>query len=110
MGMRLVLLLSVVWIVYGIIGILGLQKVPPEYQGHSWTKKYSREQGLSFLTLGVPWLIFDRVLTILSMDMTPILRLVILAVLAVPSILYTSAIDKKYKALLSDEEDEESIY
>ena len=105
MTMNLVLPLSILWTIYGIAGILGFQKVPPEYQGHSWTKKYSQEQGLSFLALGAPWLIFDRALALFSINMNPILRVSILVALAIPSILYTSAIDKKYKALLSDEEE-----
>jgi len=107
MGMNLVLLLSVIWTVYGIAGILGFQKIPPEYQDRSWSKNYSREQGLSFLMLGLPWLIFDRALAIFSVEMNPILRVSIIIVLAIPSIFYTSAIEKKYKALLATEEDEE---
>ena len=107
MGMNLVLLLSVIWTLYGIAGVLGIQKIPPEYQNRSWSKNYSREQGISFLMLGLPWLIFDRVLAMFSLELNPILRVSIIIVLAIPSIFYTSAIDKKYKALLAAEEEEE---
>ena len=108
MNMSLVFILSLVWTAYGIAGILGFQKIPPEYQGHSWSKNYSREQGISFLMLGIPWLIFDGVLSLFSIELHSVLRICIIIVLAIPSIFYTSALDKKYKALLAAEESSEA--
>ena len=107
MDLNLVFFLSILWTAYGVVGILGFQKIPPEHQNRSWSKNYSHDQGISYLMMGVPWLIFDRVLALLSIELNSILRILIIIVLAIPSILYTSAIDKKYKALLAAAEADE---
>ena len=107
MDLNLVLLLSILWTAYGVAGVLGFQKLPPEHQDRSWSKNYSRDQGISYLMMGVPWLIFDRAIALFSLEMNPILRVLIIVVLAIPSIFYTSAIEKKYKALRAAAEADE---
>ena len=52
------LFMSIFWIGYGILGLLGIQNIPSKYKGHSWTKGYIRKQGITWLLVGVPWLAF----------------------------------------------------
>ena len=38
--MDVLLIMSIFWIGYGILGIFGIQNIPAKYKGHSWTKDY----------------------------------------------------------------------
>lgn len=41
--MGVILVLSIFWIGYGIVGLIGFQNIPAKYKGHSWTKDYIRK-------------------------------------------------------------------
>lgn len=60
-SVNVILIMSDFWVIYGIAGILGFQVIRSEYKGHDWTKTYVRLLGASWLMLGVPWLLFDRI-------------------------------------------------
>ena len=40
--MTVVLCLSVFWIIYGILGICGIQNIPEKYKGSDFEKEYNR--------------------------------------------------------------------
>ena len=104
--MSWVILLSVIWIVYGIAGLLGFQRMPPDFYGRSWVKEYKRASGIGWLMLGVPWLIAGLVFERVALNGT--LRIVILAVLALPSIVYTVRLTGKYRERADQERKEEN--
>ena len=105
--MQIVMYMSIFWILYGIAGLFGIQNIPSKYKGYSWTKEYIRSQGISWLLIGVPWFILYLVYTFclieMNIDRGVIVLLIIL--LAVPSIIYTFKWDKKYRDLLAKETD-----
>ena len=100
--MDVILMLSTFWVIYGIAGVLGFQVIRSEYRGHDWTKAYVRLLGVSWL-LGVPWLLFDRMVVDTAANIGTGLLCIILLALAMPSIVFTFFIDKKYRNILKNE-------
>lgn len=97
--MTVVLYMSIFWLVYGIVGLFGFQAaIPGKFRGQDWTKTYTRKQGLSWLMLGVPWLLYYLVCKDNRLEF-PYEQIVLIAC-SVPSLLYTFITDMKYKKLL----------
>ena len=103
--MDVLLVMSIFWIGYGILGIFGIQNIPAKYKGHGWTKDYIRKQGITWLIVGVPWLAFYlvRILLIPDADLNTGIELLILIALSLPALITTIIWEKKYKALLAAE-------
>ena len=101
---NMILIMSTFWVIYGIAGILGFQIIRSEYKGHRWTKTYVRLLGVSWLMLGVPWLLFDRIAVHTAANIGTGLLCIILLALAMPSIAFTCLIDKKYRNILKNEQ------
>lgn len=95
-SVNVILIMSAFWVIYGIAGILGFQVIRSEYRGHDWTKTYVR-------LLGVPWLLFDRIAVHTAANIGTGLLCIILLALAMPSIVFTFFIDKKYRNILKNE-------
>ena len=102
-SVNVILIMSAFWVIYGIAGILGFQVIRSEYKGHDWTKAYVRLLGASWLMLGVPWLLFDRIAVHTATNIGTGLLCIILFALAMPSIVFTFFIDKKYRNILKNE-------
>lgn len=82
---------------------IGFQIIRSEYRGHDWTKAYVRLLGVSWLMLGVPWLLFNRIAVHTAANIGTGLLCIILLALAMPSIVFTFFIDKKYRNILKNE-------
>ena len=108
--MGVILVLSIFWIGYGIVGLIGFQNIPAKYKGHSWTKDYIRKQGVTWLVLGLPWLGFyvARTFFLAEANISTGMAVVILLLLAVPALITTIIWERKYKTLLSTEADRKS--
>ena len=70
---------------------------------NDWTKAYVRLLGVSWLMLGVPWLVFNRIAVHTAANIGTGLLCIILLALAMPSIVFTFFIDKKYRNILKNE-------
>lgn len=79
---NVILWYSLVSIVYGIVGILGFQIVPRKYRGYNWSKKYKRTQGVGWLLVDDPWLVFIMEKDLFSINIGTGLTCIILFVLA----------------------------
>lgn len=99
------LVMSIFWIGYGILGLFGIQNIPSKYKGHAWTKDYIRRQGITWLIVGVPWLAFYLVCTFLihEAEVSLGIELLVLTALSLPAIIITFIWERKYKALLAAE-------
>ena len=108
--MGVILVLSIFWIGYGIVGLIGFQNIPAKYKGHSWTKDYIRKQGVTWLVLGLPWLGFyvARTFFLAEANISTGMAIVILLLLAVPALITTIILERKYKAMLSAEDEDVS--
>ena len=100
--MRVVMGMSIFWMLYGIAGLLGFQNIPAKFKGHSWTEEYTRKQGLTWLLLGIP----EFLLTVIITNFFPALiapnpiTQIAIVVLGMPSLIYSILLDRKYRALL----------
>ena len=103
--MKVLLFMSVFWSLYGIAGLLGFQNIPAKYKGYSWTKAYTRSQGLNWLILGLPWFGFYliRAFILTELDITTGMFVVILLLLSIPALIVSIVLEKKYKAMLAIE-------
>jgi hypothetical protein len=99
-----ILILGVFWAVYGLLGLLGIQVIPPEYQDRKWTKEYQRRRGIGRLAIGLPWCVLAFVCRWLEPSRPVIILL--LAVCSVPAILYSYRTERKYREMLQKEEKE----
>lgn len=97
--MSVLLYLGIFWVFYGIVGLFGWQRINPKYKGHDWTKDYVRCMGISWLMIGIPAVIFDRVFAA-GYNSAPMFLLMLICMM--PSIVYTIVIEKKYNGKLKD--------
>ena len=101
--MDIIFAFGIVWVIYGFAGLLGFQvAIPKKAKARTWTKRYIRSQGLSWILLGVPWIILACASNGSNMHIsTKILSLVLCSV---PALLFTIIYDRKYKAIINEEE------
>lgn len=98
-----VISMGIFYLVYGVLGLLGVQVIPEEYKGKPWTKSYIRCRGISWVILGIPWLVFY--LIVRDMEINKMIGVVILIAISLPSIIYSIVFERKYKALLKSEQE-----
>lgn len=103
--MLTLLVMSIFYTVYGIAGLFGFQIIPEQYRGHPWTKEYMGSQGIAYLLIGVPWLLVCLLSDVCLSNVSHWGMILIVAVLAVPALIYAVANDQKYKALLEQKTD-----
>ena len=105
--MNVVMYMSLFWTLYGIAGLLGFQNIPAKFKGHSWTEEYTRKQGLTWLLLGLPYLILSLVITRFfpELDNRGIAYAAII-ILGLPAFGYSVWLDRVYKARLKKELEE----
>ncbi|MFI3225867.1 MAG: hypothetical protein R3Y09_00545 [Clostridia bacterium] len=96
--MKALLIISIFYILYGVLGLFGVQKIPKKYKDREWTMEYTRKQGLSYIFLGVPWLIFYIVISNNRLGLA--YEILMLIMISLPSLVFALVVDKKYKNLL----------
>lgn len=96
--MGIILGLGIFGILYGIAGILGFQVINKKYRNHDWTKNYIHRCGMSWLMIGIPWLILY--LLTYDKDINRLVMCLLILLCGVPSIIYTIINDRKFKHIL----------
>lgn len=99
--MGTILGLGIVWTLYGIAGLLGFQIIDEKYKNHEWTMHFIRYRGVSWLLIGIPWLILY--FWAYGKDMNRLVMCLLLLLCGLPSIIYTIVNDRKYKDMLEKE-------
>ena len=97
--MYILLAISIFYICYGLVGLLGFQLIPKKYRGHSWTKQYKRCCGLAYLLLGIPWLLLTLAQMAGWIGDNPFLAGILLS--GAIAFCYCLWFDRKYKQKLS---------
>lgn len=97
--MTVVLCLSVFWIIYGILGIFGIQIIPEKYKGSDFEKEYKRYRGIGWLLLGIPMFVFWLVVRNMYIS-NKMPFVIIMIVIALPAVIYDFVVDRKYQKLL----------
>lgn len=96
--MNTILVSGMIWTLYGLAGILGIQKIPKKFQGQLWTKRYIRSQGMAWILLGIPWIILALVTD--DWNLSPWIMLLLILECTIPSFLYSLALNRTYTAKL----------
>lgn len=96
--MTVLLSLGIFYTIYGIFGIFGKGFVKDKYKGYEWTKDYIKKQGISYLLIGIPWLILYFAFTQYRPGLVWEVLLIIL--LSVPAVVYSIFYEVKYFRLL----------
>lgn len=100
--MESTLIVGLIWTLYGIAGIFGHQlKIPKKYKGKTWTKEYVRFQGLTWLILGVAFLVLYLLDKKFDFELTATISLILCA--SLPSWVYAFIGEKKFKHRLKNE-------
>lgn len=84
--------IGIFWIVYGILGILGIQNIPERYRYKSWTPDYMRANGIGMVIFGVSWVILGIVLKLRPMPFLPGFGLAV--VFSLPALVYALYADR----------------
>ena len=100
--MGTILVIGIIWTLYGLAGLFGIQKIPSKFKDKSWTKHYIRSQGISWLLLGIPWIVLDVITEDKGFGM-PVMLFLILAC-SLPGFVYTVILDRRYTAKLKLEQ------
>ena len=96
--MEVILFTSLFYIGYGIMGLFGKMNIPEKFKGYEWTKNYMKELGCADILLGIPWLILYFAFK--QYDPGFGLTLVLIILLALPSLINVICIEKKYLKLI----------
>ena len=98
--MGVILVLGIFWTLQGVAGVLGVQVINEKFRNHDWTPSYVRYRGISWLMIGIPWLILY--LLAYNKDINKLAMCFLILLCGVPSIVYTIINDRKYKQMLKE--------
>ena len=100
-------LLAFGYLLYGIVGLFGFQKIPEAHRDRPWTKSYIRWQAVSWILAALPLLVyvfyFSSGQCIVSLGK----RIGLLLLLFVPTILFEVIRSRKFSRLLKGEKERE---
>lgn len=100
-------LLAFGYLLYGIVGLFGFQKIPEAHRDRSWTKTYIRWQAVSWILTALPLLVyvfyFSSGQCIVSLGK----RIGLLLLLFVPTIIFEVIRSRKFSRLLKEEKERE---
>ena len=95
--MNVFLYLGAFWTLYGIAGLCGYQRIPERCRNQSWTKQYIRSSGISWLMLGIPWMLLYAAGRIWVPHWGVVIGLVL--GFSLPSIVFSFYMQRKYKVM-----------
>ena len=94
---KTIMIIGIVSIIYGVLTLipkLGDRIIPLSLQREkAWSKRYTRYFGLSFVTLGLGWMIWS--IRFSNMEST-LVRLITLCILSLPSLIFTYIYEKQF--------------
>lgn len=99
--MKVVLFLGLFDIIYGILGLFGIQNISQRYRGTSFEREYKSYCGKSNILTGIPWVIVYFIAKSLQPEFAQFCILIIAG--SLPSIIYCLVVEKKFKKMLEAE-------
>lgn len=99
--MEVTLWLSILWLIYGIAGLFGVQNIPTKYKGYSWTLQYKQSAGMGWLILAVPSLASNLLIRIFSWP--HYINLITILLSGVVSVCYSVYQGKKFNKRIDAE-------
>lgn len=95
--MNVFLYLGAFWTMYGIAGLCGYQRIPKRCENQSWTKQYIRSSGISWLLLGIPWMLLYAMGRVWNFHWAIVIGLAL--AFSLPSVWYSVWMEQKYKVM-----------
>ncbi len=99
--MNTILVIGIIWTLYGVAGLFGLQKIPTKFKAKTWTKRYIHYQGIAWILLGIPWIVLA--LVTMNKELGFFIMLPLLLVCTVPGFIYAIVLDRRYTAKIKQE-------
>lgn len=98
-------LLALVYVVYGIVGLFGFQKIPAVHRDKPWTKSYIRWQAVSWVLTALPLLVYTFYFSSGQCIVSLGKRIGLLLLLFVPTIIFEVIRSRKFSRLLKREKE-----
>ena len=102
--MNVSLVLSIFWIVYGILGLFGIENIPEKFKGTEYEKAYKRRGGISWIMLGVPGVILYFLFKSEIVMLSGWQRAAVYLICAIPAVIHASVTEIKFNKLLKNGE------
>lgn len=102
--MDVTLILNIIWIIYGIAGLFGYQKISEKYEGYSWTVQYKQLAGIGWLILAIPSIVSNILIRIFTWP--HYINLITIILSGAVSIVYSIYQEKKFSKILAAEQTE----
>ncbi|WP_337604106.1 hypothetical protein [Anaerotignum lactatifermentans] len=100
-------LLAFGYLLYGIVGLFGFQKIPEAHRDRPWTKSYTRWQAVSWILTALPLLVYSFYFSSGQCIVSLGKRIGFLLLLFVPTILFEVIRSRKFSRLLKGEKERE---
>lgn len=98
--MEVLFVMSIFDIAYGIFGLFGKMNIPDKFKGHEWTKDYIRGLAVSYILLGIPYLILYLAFRQYDPGLVKMFLFIILS--ALPSLIFVIFHERKYYKILKN--------
>lgn len=98
-------LLAFGYLLYGIVGLFGFQKIPEAHRDRPWTKSYTRWQAVSWILTALPLLVYSFYFSSGQCMVSFGKRIGLLLLLFVPTILFEVIRSRKFSRLLKGEKE-----
>ena len=98
-------LLAFGYLLYGIVGLFGFQKIPEAHRDRPWTKSYTRWQAVSWILTALPLLVYSFYFSSGQCIVSLGKRIGLLLLLFVPAILFEVICSRKFSRLLKGEKE-----
>lgn len=98
----MIIIFGVFWIIYGTLGLFGVQVIPERHRNREWTKQYKKARGIGWLLIGIPWCILYAAVPLLVEpgSVTTGFLCVLLILCSLPGMVYSFMSERKYNAML----------
>lgn len=100
-------LLAFGYLLYGIVGLFGFQKIPEAHRDRPWTKSYTRWQAVSWVLTALPLLVYSFYFSSGQCIVSLGKRIGLLLLLFVPTIIFEVIRSRKFSRLLKEEKERE---
>ena len=100
-------LLAFGYLLYGVVGLFGFQKIPEVHRDRPWTKSYTRWQAVSWILTALPLLVYVFYFSSGQCMVSLGKRIGLLLLLFVPTILFEVIRSRKFSRLLKGEKERE---
>ena len=102
-------LLAFGYLLYGVVGLFGFQKIPEAHRHRPWTKAYNRWQAVSWILTALPLLGYSFCFSSGQCIVSLWKRIGLLLLLFVPTIIFEVIRSRKFSRLLKEEKEREKI-